>query len=141
MVPGAILSDSDNDDIIHVGVSVRDSIPADEDKAVGIDADNKTIKKGKDCSKPFNTSTPVCSKTTGRKEINNENKKKRGRYIRKAEKDRLKRKSIEVAGVKLSSTGSDLGSEREQSVPESDEPISLGVPSPELESINSSFND
>jgi len=79
VVPGAILSDSDNDDIIHVGVSVRDSIPADEDKAVGIDADNKTIKKGKDCSKPFNTSTPVCSKTTGRKEINNENKKKRGR--------------------------------------------------------------
>ena len=85
-MPGEIISDSEGE-VLYVGENERDG----------------RATKPKSCK----TSTPLNKPL---KEAKKGRKKKIGKYVKKAAKDRLRKKLSEASGVSLSSTGSELDS-------------------------------
>ena len=98
---GEIIQDSDSE-VITVGEGMRYGCSG--TKSVKQEARDSNVS---DCTK---TSTPAIG-SKGKLSFNGK-KKRVGRYIKKARKDRLKRKLDEAARTELSSTGSDLDSKK-----------------------------
>ena len=135
IAPGEVIEDSDDSRTIHVGEERRDGVT---DPVELVKNDHK--KKKMKCK----TSTPVCK--TSKKSCQSDGgrmKRKQGRFIRRARKDKLKRRLIEEAQVELSSSCSDIdsSSSAKASLVETPEEGRDGSSLIEFESISSSLNE
>jgi len=146
---GIVINDSGDEGTITVGEENRDGVvragperdivvyELEERENVGTISEltNGMVEKNESSDDRFQITTSTPLRKSQREKIQCRKKKKIGRYVKKARKDKLRKKLEEAAGVGLSSTNSELD-EKNRGMSDNENDTNLS-----FDSLSPGFND